>query len=81
MALSQLGAMSLLAKKVTKSQQTEVNSLFNLGTFIPAGIFSASSGFLIDFFGLSVAIDILTCIVASIALLSFIYVLRNVYEL
>ncbi|HFZ8993477.1 TPA: MFS transporter [Citrobacter freundii] len=77
MAFSQLGAVSLLAQEVIVSQRTEANSLFSLGSYIPAGIFSASSGFLIDALGLPLAIDILAGMVVFFTTLSLIYILRK----
>lgn len=77
MALSQLGAVSLLAREVIMSQRTEANSIFSLGSYIPAGIFSASSGFLIDALGLPLAIDILAGIVLLFTILSLVYILRK----
>jgi len=75
LAMSQYGGLSLLAREVTPSRRAEANSLFSLGGFIPAGLFSGGSGFLIDAMGMTVAMFILAATVSLLAVIATIYIL------
>lgn len=77
LAMAQFGGIALLAREVASSRRAEANSLFSLGGFIPAGLFSGASGFLIDAVGMSVAMLILACVVSLLAVIAVVFIVGN----
>ncbi|MEX1199695.1 MAG: MFS transporter [Methylophaga sp.] len=47
----QLGGLSLIGMKVPDQQRAQANALLNIGGYIPAGLLSVATGFLIDNIG------------------------------
>jgi len=76
-AMAQLGAISLISQQVHASVRAQANALFSLGGYIPAGIFSGISGFVIDLAGLTEAICLLSGLVSLLALGGGAFVLRS----
>jgi len=76
-AMAQLGAISLISQQVHASVRAQANALFSLGGYIPAGIFSGISGFVIDLAGLTNAVCLLSVLVSLLALGGGIFVWRS----
>lgn len=76
-AMAQLGAISLISQKVPANVRAQGNALFSLGGYIPAGILSGISGFVIDLVGLTAAICLLSGLVSLLALGGGAFVLRS----
>jgi MFS family permease len=75
--LGQLGGLTLIANNIAPQRRAEANAIFNMGGYIPAGIIPVVTGYLIDLFGIHVAISVLAAVIAILALLALSVLLRN----
>jgi MFS family permease len=76
--LGQLGALTLIADRVPAQRRAEANAVFNMGGYVPAGAIPVLTGYLIDFWGLSIGISSLALIIASLASLALMQLWRHV---
>ncbi|WPN55369.1 MFS transporter [Pseudomonas sp. P9_31] len=76
--LGQLGGLTLIADRVPAQRRAEANAVFNMGGYVPAGAIPVLTGYLIDFLGLSIGISSLALIIASLASLALMQLLRHV---
>jgi MFS family permease len=76
--LGQLGGLTLIADRVPAQRRAEANAVFNMGGYVPAGAIPVLTGYLIDFWGLSIGISSLALIIASLASLALMQLLRHV---
>lgn len=68
--LGQLGGLTLIARHIAPQRRAEANAIFNMGGYVPAGILPVATGYLIDLFGMHVAISLLTGVIAILAVLA-----------
>ncbi|WP_033864931.1 MFS transporter [Pseudomonas sp. QTF5] len=76
--LGQLGGLTLIADRVPAQRRAEANAVFNMGGYVPAGAIPVLTGYLIDFWGLRIGISSLALIIASLASLALMQLLRHV---
>jgi len=76
--LGQLGGLTLIADRVPAQRRAEANAVFNMGGYVPAGAIPVLTGYLIDFWGLSIGISSLALIIASLASLALMQLWRHV---
>ncbi|WP_448724466.1 MFS transporter [Pseudomonas farris] len=76
--LGQLGGLTLIADRVPAQRRAEANAVFNMGGYVPAGAIPVLTGYLIDFWGLSIGISSLALIIASLASLALMQIWRHV---
>ncbi|TVT79591.1 MFS transporter [Pseudomonas sp. H3(2019)] len=76
--LGQLGGLTLIADRVPAQRRAEANAVFNMGGYVPAGAIPVLTGYLIDFWGLSIGIRSLALIIASLASLALTQLWRRV---
>lgn len=76
--LGQLGGLTLIADRVPAQRRAEANAVFNIGGYVPAGAIPVLTGYLIDFWGLSIGISSLALIIASLASLALMQLWRHV---
>ncbi|MCP1446613.1 MFS family permease [Pseudomonas sp. GGS8] len=76
--LGQLGGLTLIADRVPAQRRAEANAVFNMGGYVPAGAIPVLTGYLIDFWGLSIGISSLALIIASLASLALMQHWRHV---
>ncbi|MFJ3485535.1 MFS transporter [Pseudomonas sp. NPDC090202] len=75
--LGQLGGLTLIARNVAPQRRAEANAIFNMGGYVPAGILPVATGYLIDLFGIHVAISVLACLIASLAVVALVALQRG----
>jgi MFS family permease len=75
--LGQLGGLTLIADNVPAQRRAEANAVFNMGGYVPAGAIPVLTGYLIDFWGLSIGISSLALSIASLASLALIQLWRG----
>lgn len=75
--LGQLGGLTLIAQNVPAQRRAEANAMFNMGGYVPAGIIPVATGYVIDLFGMNVAIGSLACVIGTLALLALIALHRS----
>lgn len=75
--LGQLGGLTLIANNIAPQRRAEANAIFNVGGYVPAGIIPVVTGYLIDLFGIQLAISVLTAVIATLALVALSMLLRN----
>lgn len=76
--LGQLGGLSLIADNVPAQRRAEANAVFNMGGYVPAGAIPVLTGYLIDFWGVSIGISSLALSIASLASLALMQLWRRV---
>lgn len=59
-------------------RRAEANAVFNMGGYVPAGVIPVLTGYLIDFWGLSIGVSALALSIASLASLALIQLWRGV---
>ncbi|AVB20317.1 MULTISPECIES: MFS transporter [Pseudomonas syringae group] len=75
--LGQLGGLTLIAENVPAQRRAEANAVFNMGGYVPAGTIPVVTGYLIDFWGLSIGIYALAFCIASLASLALMHLWRG----
>ena len=75
--LGQLGGLTLIADNVPAQRRAEANAVFNMGGYVPAGALPVVTGYLIDFWGLSIGISALALSIASLASLALMHLWRR----
>ncbi|MFK3971857.1 MFS transporter [Pseudomonas sp. NPDC087358] len=68
--LGQLGGLTLIALHIVPQRRAEANAIFNIGGYVPAGIIAVVTGYLIDLFGIHVAISVLAGVIGTLAVLA-----------
>lgn len=75
--LGQLGGLTLIGTNVPANHRAEANAVLNIGGYIPAGILSVATGYLTDFFGLSVSVALFAMLLSLAALTGGTLILRR----
>ncbi|MFK3795867.1 MFS transporter [Pseudomonas sp. NPDC088444] len=75
--LGQLGGLTLIARHIAPQRRAEANAIFNMGGYVPAGILPVATGYLIDLFGVHIAISVLAGVIALLALAALTALQRN----
>lgn len=78
--LGQLGGLTLIADRVPARRRAEANAVFNMGGYVPAGAIPVFTGYLIDFWGLTIGITSLAIIIASLACLALVQLRRGISQ-
>lgn len=73
--LGQLGGITLIGTHIPGNYRAEANSVLNIGVYIPSGLISVATGFLIDAVGLEAGATVFAVILtaASMAALTFVH--------
>jgi MFS family permease len=66
--LGQLGGLTLISLHVPDTHRAEANAVMNIGGYLPAGLLAVSTGYAIDFLGLSTGATMFAVILATSAL-------------
>jgi MFS family permease len=66
--LGQLGGLTLISLHVPDSRRAEANAVMNIGGYLPAGLLAVSTGYAIDFLGLSTGTATFAIVLAISAL-------------
>jgi MFS family permease len=66
--LGQLGGLTLISLHVSDTKRAEANAIMNIGGYLPAGLLAVSTGYAIDFLGLSTGATLFAVILATSAL-------------
>ncbi|WP_198413896.1 MFS transporter [Cryobacterium algoritolerans] len=75
--LGQLGGLTLIGTNVPANHRAEANAVLNIGGYIPAGILSVATGYLIDSVGLSVSVALFAILLSLAALTGGTLILRR----
>jgi MFS family permease len=76
--LGQLGGLTLISLNVPDTRRAEANAVLNIGGYIPAGILPVATGYMIDFFGMSIAATAFATVLAAAAILGALFVRRSI---
>lgn len=74
--LGQLGGLTLIGTQVPGTYRAEANSILSIGGYIPAGLISVATGFLIDAVGLGTGATVFAAILAAASIAALIFVRR-----
>lgn len=72
--LGQLGGLTLIGVHVPANRRAEANAVLNIGGYIPAGLLSVASGYLIDWSGITTATAIFAAILIAAAAAAIVHV-------
>lgn len=75
--LGQLGGLTLISVHVPDTRRAEANAVLNMGGYLPAGLLAVSTGYAIDFLGLSAGVVMFAIALALSALVFGAVVFRN----
>jgi len=75
--LGQLGGLTLIGTHVPGNHRAEANAVLNIGGYIPAGLFSVATGYLINGIGLSAGTTLFAAVLAVAAIAGGILVRRD----
>jgi hypothetical protein len=75
--LGQLGGLTLISLHVPDTSRAEANAIMNIGGYLPAGLLAVSTGYAIDFLGLSAGVAMFAVVLAISALVFGGAVFRN----
>ncbi|TFC30672.1 MFS transporter [Cryobacterium sp. TMT1-3] len=75
--LGQLGGLTLIGTHVPDSHRAEANAVLNIGGYIPAGLLSVATGYLINAIGLSAGTTLFAAVLATAAITGGILVRRD----
>jgi len=75
--LGQLGGLTLIGTHVPGNRRAEANAVLNIGGYIPAGLLSVATGYLINGIGLSAGTTLFAAVLAVAAITGGILVRRD----